>query len=108
MRAEAKTAVCAVICSFYVRGPLRVLRGKRSEKQYTVFLCSLDPAARAAFTPSLNYVRRPSTQHRNLTRLFQEHTASEWIPVQSLRHRRLHPVVAAALDDAAMRSCFSL
>ena len=65
-------------------------RGKRLEKHYTVFVCEVEPALRAAWTPALN----------------EEHVESRWFSVAAVADSAeigvsrgppapLHPVVAA-------------
>ena len=73
--------------------PLRVvrecltMRGKRNEKHYTVFVCHVEAAVRAAWTPVLN----------------DEHREHRWLSLESVRLSShglaggppLHPVVVA-------------
>ena len=65
------------------------MRGKRGEKHYTVFLCRVEPAVRAAWTPVLN----------------EEHREHKWFSVDSVTKAvygssegppaPLHPVISA-------------
>lgn len=53
-------------------------RGKKQQKHYTVMVCQVDAAARAAFQPQLN----------------SEHREARWWPLQGLPPpQQLHPVV---------------
>jgi len=63
---------------------------QRGEKEYTVYVCALEPAVRAAWTPVLN----------------QEHRSWAWFPVDTVAAAAagvrgapapLHPVVSALL-----------
>ncbi|KAK9908333.1 hypothetical protein WJX75_006239 [Coccomyxa subellipsoidea] len=67
-----------------VSGQILTLRGKKKQKAYTVFICDITPAAKAAFKPKLN----------------DEHQEARWWPLAALPAKgQLHPVVATLLED---------
>ena len=66
-----------------VQAELLTVRGKRGQKHYTVFVATVPPAARAAFTPVLN----------------DEHSAWRWVPLaEAVGREDLHPVVERVLS----------
>ena len=67
-------------------------RGRLSAKQYTVFVCRVEPAVRAAWTPVLNH------EHRE-ARWFQIEDVSLAVSGVSRAPAPLHPVVAALMQQ---------
>ena len=64
--------------------PMCCRRGKKKQKQYTVFVCQIDAAAKAAFKPALN----------------EEHREARWWPLGGLPPAfKLHPVVVRFKED---------
>jgi hypothetical protein len=61
-------------------------RGKKGRKHYTVFLCDVTAAARAAWVPELD---------------LKEHTEWRWFDLMeaaAMKEKQLHPVVAILFD----------
>jgi ADP-ribose pyrophosphatase YjhB (NUDIX family) len=67
-------------------------RGRFSAKQYTVFVCRVEPAVRAAWTPVLNHEHR---EHR----WFTVSQVSLAVAGVTTAPAPLHPVVAALLQQ---------
>lgn len=64
-------------------------RGKQRQKHYTVFLAEVTPDTKSVWQPTLN----------------PEHTAWEWVPLETVHLRQdLHPVVKLLLLEEPNKS----
>mmetsp|Transcript_7840 Transcript_7840/g.14877 ORF Transcript_7840/g.14877 Transcript_7840/m.14877 type:complete len:150 (+) Transcript_7840:146-595(+) len=74
---EAREEMGELPSNFRVSREQKVVRGKRNEKHYTVFVCSVDPSVRNEYVPKLNH----------------EHSDWKWVHTKHLKTLELHPVV---------------